>query len=184
MGLSYSRFTLSEYNENHKCRMCPNKLPNFRDEPNNGYCDQCIAKNKFIMIKLPTDLEEKYNKNRRTFHSLYLYIAWLHNMFNAKNTDGTYVVDGPILAELKRTLFGFTELQMHPSETKNENGPNDFVSFTSSNGFKAIIYASGSRKVVNLTTKNYVLTQWNGAETSHKENGEIIVPETLETVSR
>jgi hypothetical protein len=105
-------------------------------------------------------------------------------MFNAKNSNGTYVVDGPILAELKRTLFGSTELQMHPSETKHENGSNDFVSFTSPNGFKAIIYASGTRKVVNLTTQNYVMTQWNGAETSHKENGEIIVPAALETAAR
>ena len=181
--MSYSRFTLSEHNENHKCRICPDKLPNYRGE-NNGYCDTCIAKNKFIMITLPTEIDEKYKKNRRTFHSLYLYIAWLHHMFNAKNSNGTYVVDGPILVELKSTLFGSTELQMHPSETKHENGSNDFVSFTSPNGFKAIIYASGARKVVNLTTKNYVLTQWNGAQTSHQENGEIIVPETLETAAR
>ena len=64
MGLSYSCFTLSEYNENHKCRICPAKLPNYRGENNHGYCDPCIAKHKFIMITLSTDIEKKY---RSTF---------------------------------------------------------------------------------------------------------------------
>jgi len=180
MGLSYSCFTLSEHSENHKCGLCKAQLYHGRGvfEPNHGYCDPCIAKNKFIMIKLPTEIEGENTKNRRIFHSLYLYIAYLHRMFS--DTD---VVDEQILAELKRTLFGSTELKMHPSETKHENGPNDFVSFTIRNGFKSIIYASGARKVVNLTTKTYVITQWNGAETSHKENGELIVPATLETAT-
>ena len=184
--MSYSRFTRSEHNENHKCSMCKAELYHGRGgfQPNDGYCTKCIKDNNFIMIKLSPESLKIYTQNLRIYHFLYVFIAYLHHMFNAENSDGTYVVDGPILAELKRTLFGFTELQMHPSETKHENGANDFVSFTSPNGFKAIIYASGARKVVNLTTKNYVLTQWNGADTSHKENGEIIVPETLETVAR
>jgi hypothetical protein len=67
MGLSYSRFTLSECNEKYECRLCQGKLPNYRGE-NNGYCNPCIAQNKFIMITLPTEIDEKYKKNRRTFH--------------------------------------------------------------------------------------------------------------------